>query len=322
MIHRGFTLIELIISLAIAAIVSLALTTMLNQSYASQKKLESLSHLYSRATLLFTQLERDLMGATIPIENILALETKDTKKENSPKQAEIQQVEKKESDEPLYKSVDKVFYYTRTNNQIFFSWITRNPLQLYWGRSVGVARPRIARVMYRLEPDPKDKSLFKLMRSEGFDLTYTPYEKHTDQKYKGYTLVNDIKSIKITCVAVQEKKDESQVPSVKANEQKKPEKPPVTAVKILDSWEWPRSEENKKSGEKTEQELPPLPQGVRIEIVLWDSARERDVTFEYGILIPSLPTLQRQKKEADKKPAAKELQATDGNGAANAGENS
>ncbi len=331
----GFTLVELIVSLAIATIVSLALTTMLNQSYASQKKLESLSHLYSRATLLFTQLERDLMGATIPIENILALEAKDAKKEKNSKQAEAQQAEKKEqseqsesksekkeSDEVSYKSIDKVFYYTRTNNQMFFSWITKNPLQLYWGSSVGVARPRIARVMYRLEPDPKDKTLFKLMRSEGFDLTYTPYEKHTDQKYKGYALVDDIKSIKITCVAVQEKKDEAQIPLAKAGEQKKSEKPPVTEVKMLDSWEWPRSEENKKSGEKVEQELPPLPQGVRIELVLWDAARERDVTFEYGILIPALPRLQRQKKEADKKPAAKEPQVLDVKGAASLGKSS
>ena len=140
-----------------------------------------------------------------------------------------------------------------------------------------------------------------MIRTEGLDLTYTPYEKHSDQKYAGYALVDDIKTLKITCISVQEKKDENQVPLAQAGEQKKQEKPPVTEVKKLDSWEWPRTDKDTKNDDKKEQELSPLPQGIRIELVLWDEAREREVTFEYAIAIPSLPTLQRGTKEADKK---------------------
>ena len=81
----GFTLLELVISIAIAAILSLSLTMLLNQSYASQKKLDTITHLHERATLFFTQLERDLMGATIPIENILSLETEEQKKSKNQK---------------------------------------------------------------------------------------------------------------------------------------------------------------------------------------------------------------------------------------------
>ncbi len=57
-------------------------------------------------------------------------------------------------------------------------------------------------------------------------------------------------------------------------------------------------------------------------MILWDEARERDVTFEYAIAIPSLPTLQRGKKEADtqenKKPATLP-KVSPGNGAVNGG---
>lgn len=318
---KGFTLLELVISIAIAAIISLSLTMLLNQSYASQKKLESLTQLHERAALLFTQLERDLMGATIPIENILALESENQKKDKGKKPAQDTK-EKKESTEPApssadkkedipYKPFDRVFYYKRANNQLFFSWITDNPLQLYWGSAVGVARPRIARVMYRLEPDPNDKTLFKLMRAEGFDLTYAPYEKHTEQKYKGYALVEGIKSLKITCVSIilkqDEQKDESvKVPAAQAgtDKQKKTEqKPPQTEVKTADSWEWPLPKDEKSSSakatadmDKKTEEMPPLPQGIRIELVLWNEATEREVTFEYGIYIPSLPILQRERK--------------------------
>ncbi len=320
-VHQGFTLLELVISIAIAAIISLSLTMLLNQSYASQTKLESLTQLNERATLFFTQLERDLMGATIPIENILALEAEQEKKSKN-KKDDAAQAPKKENgeknnqtaaqdskkEEPAYKPFDRVFYYNRgAQNRFFFSWVTRNPLQLHWGSSVGAARPRIARVMYRLEQDATDKTLFKLIRSEGLDLTYAPYEKHADPKYKGSAIIDGVKSIKVTCVAVIEKKDEqkdaAKVPLANAaGQQKKEEKPPVTEVKVLDHWEWPLSKDDKQKDDKKSEELPPLPQGVRVELVLWDATHEREVTFAYGIYIPALPTLHREKKDEKKAP--------------------
>jgi|GEM_PF-1221305 len=331
MMRQGFTLIELIVSLLIGALLSISLTMMLQQSYASQKKLESLTNLYGRASLVFTQIERDLMGATVPIENILALEDERKKKGSKKKPEETQKAaeaapenkEKKEAapkeeteqkpesskGEVPYKPFDRVFYCGKHGALLHWSWITHNPLQLYWGASVGTARPRIARIMYRLEPDKEDKTLFNLVRSEGFDLSYAPYEKHADAKYKGSVIAAGVKRMVVTSFAVQEKREE-QVPEAKAGATKKSEKPPTIEVKTLETWEWPRNqkEQAEKKDKKDEQELPPLPQGVRIVLTLWDAASEREKTFESAIYIPSVPSLQResQAQPTDKKEEKKE----------------
>lgn len=339
MMRHGFTLIELIVSLLIGALISISLTALLQQSYASQRKLEALTNLYGRASLIFTQLERDLMGATIPIENILALEderkkkggakVKDGQKDTADKTKEPEKKDeqkgpqdsadaaKEGSKEPPYKPYERVFYAESRNNpsKLFFSWITHDPLQLYWGSTVGTARPRIARIMYRLEPHTDDKTVFKLIRSEGFDLSYAPYEKHTDAKYKGSVIAEDIKRIALTFFAVQEKKDkdasggdDKKVPQAKAGEQKKVEKPPVMEVHTAEQWEWPRpkKEQAEKDAQKDIQELPPLPQGVRILLTLWDPATEREVTFESAVYIPSVPTLDRESGKGKKEPETKE----------------
>ena len=311
---RGFTLIELVISLAIAAIVGVSLTMLLNQSYAAQKKVDSISYFYSRATLLFTQLERELMGAMVPIENILALEDKRKNKNNKNKETvgevkigtekatpETEGQEKKKEDEPPYKAFERVFYCFQKSHTLFFSWISHDPLQLYWGSSIGVARPRVARIMYRLEQSPTDKTLFRLIRSEGFDLTYTPYEKHGEKNYIGDQLIDDVRSITITCVFLQEKKDEKAIPNKDA-ELEKSDTPPIFEVKKMDSWEWPQSEkDNQKSTEPSKQELPALPNGIHIKIVLWDAVTEKEVAFESAITIPAVPQLDHdQEKQKEK----------------------
>jgi prepilin-type N-terminal cleavage/methylation domain-containing protein len=315
---HGFTLIELVISLAIAAIIGVSLTLLLNQSYVAQKKFESLTQLNGSVTLFFTQLERDLMGATVPIENILTLEDqrkkKDTKKPSTPNEAQKPTSENEKQEELPYKAIEKVFYCAQQKQQLILSWISRDPLQLYWGSSVGAAHPRIARIMYRLEQDPADKTLYKLIRSEGSDLTYTPYEKHNDQKYKGDTIIDAVKNVTITCVSLQEKKDDKNIPNKDATS-KKSTTPPIFEVKKTENWEWPQSEkDNQKKNESSEQEQPPLPHGIHIKITLWNRIEEKEIVFESAIAIPSIPSLERsdkkQQPEGEKKNAPKPDQSS------------
>lgn len=88
MIKSGFTLLELIISLAIAAILSVCLTMFLAQSNKYQVAVQDRTSVYTRASVVLHQLEKDLSGAHIPIQNIISQqqeEEKNKKKHHSKK---------------------------------------------------------------------------------------------------------------------------------------------------------------------------------------------------------------------------------------------
>jgi len=68
MLTAGFTLIELLISSAIAAMLTGLLFFAFSQTSKLIPKLDSYDDVYSKATLLNTQLERDLSGAFVPNE--------------------------------------------------------------------------------------------------------------------------------------------------------------------------------------------------------------------------------------------------------------
>jgi hypothetical protein len=230
---------------------------------------------------------------------------KTEEKEKEKKEPDTTEKSKEAAEEP-FKLIPRVFYLTQSADRMnLFSWITTNPLQVYWSASVGSARPRIARILYRLEPDAAHKGAFTLMRSEGTDLMLAPYEQRTpDEKHKGYALLEGVKSFKITCTT-------RKVPEESKKEQKKEEtksattkqQEPELVIETVTTWEWPASEEQKKeSSKQPEKKLQerPLPDTVAITFVLWDALYEKTFEFTTAVPIPAQPSLERESEKTDK----------------------
>lgn len=99
--NHGFSLIELMISLTISAMIIAGLFSTLSQVGLAENTITSVTDAHQKAAILFTHLERDIMGAFIP-------EQVDPIKK--PKDAH----EKQEATKP----VDKVFWVNRAMKKI------------------------------------------------------------------------------------------------------------------------------------------------------------------------------------------------------------
>jgi prepilin-type N-terminal cleavage/methylation domain-containing protein len=311
MIRTGFTLIELVISIAIAAILGVGITLFLSQTGSYQAAVEDRASLYTRASVALHQFEKDISGARVPVENILheqKMREEKNKKTTNPAQKEAPKPEKgseKAEAEEAVKPIARVFYVEQKNKQLTtLSCITDNPLKIYWSKSVGSSKPDIARVIYRFVPDPQHDHSFILTRQEGIDLDFNAYDPKNVKAARAYEVIDGIKTCSLRCIVIQpqEESTESEKSDKKtAPEQKKPQPPaPETPPKIIEyeMWDWPSAEKAKKETEKTPET--PLPNLISVTLELWDARYERTTEFVYTIPILATPSLD-EKSEAEAK---------------------
>jgi len=238
---KGFILIELLIATLIAGMISILLLTALQQTNKFQSVIDNNIDIYTRATIFHHQLEKDIMGAFVPIQ-AYKQSTSNEKTDKKP---------------PL----DHIFYSANRDKKFdILTFITTNPLVVYWGVKTSSTKPRIARVVYRLLSEDKKKSSYKLLRQEGSELFFTHYKKNNPKAPRSYQLINGIKDLSITYTIVEEQQeiDKKQLLYKKVNE-----------------WNWPQKDQlNKK-------EKPPLPQFITVNLVLWDNDYKHDVSFTF-----------------------------------------
>jgi prepilin-type N-terminal cleavage/methylation domain-containing protein len=331
MMKAGFTLIELMVSLIIASILSVSLTLFLSQTSAYQASVEDRASVHTRASIALHQMEKDITGARVPIENVIAEQEKNAaKKKQAPATPEKNPQEKNQKpeaapggakkEEPV-KPVARVFYAEqKEDNLILFTCVTSNPLKVYWSKSVGAPKPAIARVVYRLKPDPEHPDSFILMWQEGADLDVAAYDQKAAKSVRSYEVIDGIKSCSMRFMLVElddekKKAEEADPASAKsyggqggiAEKEEKPEKkknekkegvvkegpPKVTEHK---TWDWPLPENTKQESTKKssaakagkggdEEPSAPLPTFVVLTLALWDARYERATEFVYTIPI-------------------------------------
>lgn len=255
----GFSLIELMISLLISAMIISGLFSTLYQIGQTQTSLNTVTDVHQKAAILFSHLERDIMGSFIP-EQVDPIKL--------PKKSAAVNVPTTEN---KVKPIDKVFYGKSRDDKNLeqLTFITSNALQVYAGIKNSKQKPRTARVVYRLEPQKGVKESFVFSRQEGADLNYELYRATSQKKRVApiYTMIDNIASLSITYLTPAAQKEKTVGVDQKI-EYKKTKK-------------W--NSEIKQ--EKNNQISYKLPEFVEISLVLWDMAHEKKFDFSYTVPI-------------------------------------
>jgi prepilin-type N-terminal cleavage/methylation domain-containing protein len=317
----GFTLLELIIALAIAAMLSASLTLFLSQSNTYQIAVQNRASVYTRAIVFFHQFEKDLSGAHIPMQNKISEQQKKEKTEQAGKKPAIPEKKPAAAKEPETKKeepikpLSRVFYLEqKDNNMQQLTFITNNPLKVYWSSSIGAPKPSIARVVYYLKPDPDHANSFILMRQEGTDLDISAYEQKAAKAVRAYEVIDGIQSCSIRLVVIEHEQEKEKEKTAKEAAEKEPTK---TAPKPTDtkapfttteytSWNWPLTEKKQTDGEKQPSSV--LPHLVSLTLRLWDAQYDRTVECTYTITIYAAltPTEEAKKPEEQTEDKAEE----------------
>jgi hypothetical protein len=298
----GFSLLELIISTLIASMIGGILLTALYQGNRFQITVDTIVDSSMRIGIVANQLEKDLMGAFIPMQSHKKEEK--TKKAASPeeKKADGKKTGTKEEREKLKplsekkeekKLLEKIFVSTnKAGNLDTLTFITNDPLAVFVGKDVGVVKPKMVRVQYTLKPEPERKDSFALMRQESVQLDMAQYK-----NVREYEIIGGIKQCSITFTARIEKKEEQS----KEQAGKAVAKAPHISYEYKTFPEW--ASEHKQEDNKKE-ELPRIPYYIEIKMILWDSQykKQEGHTLFFAIPTDTVPIdITPEKKEPPKK---------------------
>lgn len=262
----GFTLIEILIVLLITTMIGSLLFTVLNQANTGLRVTDRLIHESQRAIILRQQLEKDFSGAMVPVVAVLEDEAKQDEAKQGATKQDVQNQQTKKDDaktqkKEAVKPLTKLFLGTNKDKELdTLTFITNNPLQVYWSEKTGRLKSRVARVVYRLVPSKDEKNVFALMRQEGDDLYYESY-KPGDKQVREFVLIEGIRSLTVQYAYLVDGKEKN----------KKKE------VKIEAAW---NSDEKKNKDKRVEKQLPDW---LIVTCVLWDVSRKATAVYEFKI---------------------------------------
>ncbi|PKN03539.1 hypothetical protein CVU75_01750, partial [Candidatus Dependentiae bacterium HGW-Dependentiae-1] len=192
--------------------------------------------------------------------------------------------DEKEKDEKKKEApLTHIFYGANKGAQFeLLTCITANPLTIYWGERVGGAKPRMARVVYRLIKEKGAPVSYRLVRQESYSpLDWAAFSADGAKSIRQLELIAGIKSCTISYTVAAEKKSEK---SEKVEKNTKKKKKKEYEYKESKEWKLPDKETEKeiakKETEKKEKQKE-LPDFVTMKLVLWDDAKVREVPFEF-----------------------------------------
>lgn len=270
----GFVLLEILIAIALGAMIGAAIFTSFFQVNRAYNMAEQVIAFDDRAVLVQHQIERDVSGAFIPYIFLSQRETTTTTHETvtTPtkiKTTETTEKEKKKKEGPL----EKAFYAEqRDGNLGLLSCVTSNPLPSY-----DSAKPRVARVTYQLVPEQMrgQKPSYRLFRDEQENISFVQPQAESPGRYE---LVRGIKSMTVQYRArppkEKEKKGDKKQSSLQGAQEKKTQEelPPYETFSV-----W-----GKEQIEKVKRNLPHF---VDVTISFWGRAQKRARSFTFKTAI-------------------------------------
>ena len=279
---KGFTLIEIMIGIVIAGMLSAGLFNTITQVGSVQQTISGLTSIYGRLAIFQQQIERDLMGAFVPMQyDVLPTQTGQKPSEHKP--------------------LEKIFYAEskgKGGRLDYLTFITTNPLEVYSGVKNVKLKPRVARVVYRLVPDPKNKLWFLLQRQEGTShLSFEKYAKDAQGDFRAFTMIDGIRDISVQFISIEQKEDKE---SKKITYTYKRQPNWDSFVKDV-AGQGSKESTVKGAQQPKERPWPKLPNQVEFTISLWD-ANKSYKTFTMTIPIESMVgnfAQEEKKKDAE-----------------------
>lgn len=268
----GFTLIELVIGVMLASMISLVLYQTLNQTNKSTQIIKSTIDLDTTLALVYNQLDKDLSGVYIPREEPLATlpTTPKTTTTSAQKSTTTQEAKQTTTTQAPYK-FEKIFYATEEKDNLkMLTFITTNALE------ADIANlPHSVRVVYRLIQDDDNKDKFKLVRQQSAWKNLDIIKDNKMEKFRGYDVATGIKKFSIKYFATEEPKEDQKKPS-------------YTALK-----EWGSEEQIK----KYKQEVPAY---LGIDGEIWDDTNKSKRDFKFMFKVFGFEMKKEKKKEVEK----------------------
>ncbi|HEV2600967.1 MAG TPA: prepilin-type N-terminal cleavage/methylation domain-containing protein [Candidatus Babeliales bacterium] len=288
---QGFNLIELLIAMAIGSMLAIIITQSYSTMNQSVQIIDNIIDFDARIGIVTAQIKQDISGACIP---------------PRVQQERMKKMEQKKPDqkENSIKPLSHIFYATENNKQFqLLTCITNNPLQLYWSSSIGSAKPRLVRVVYRLKPEPLNrvKPSFILVRQEATTLDFDLFAEGNEQKIREYELINNIKEMSCEYLTAVQKEEPKQ------DIQKKDAAPtaPQTSqpIEYKSSFSWNQEEQWQK--DTGNEQLLLIPNIIVVAITLWDNQQKSTKSYQFPItIIPDVQQLPAVQKNKNEKPAS------------------
>lgn len=298
---NGFILIEILVSLAISAIILTALYNFLYQANSSVTRVQRVSSIDTRDLLMQNQMESDLSSAIVLFER--KVKSQDGQKAGTAQASGAGSGAKNKKEEYEDVPLKKCFYSKNNGDNLeVLTFVTGNPLKAF-----KKPKSQICRIIYKVIQDKQksrvgagrqaDPISFTLFRQESDLLGFEEMEK---SKPASYIFVKNIKKIAIeytVAVKPEEKKDKkdddskaSQGQKSKASAQVSQEKKEQKVqYKSFKSW----AEQEIKNTKKDR------PDFCRIYGQLWDDVKKVSRNFEFKFFV-CIPEGEPEKIKADK----------------------
>ncbi len=273
MIRPGFSLIEIIIALAISSFVGIMVFNTVWLLQQSSKRYNQLITIDSQQQILFSQMQKDISSMVVPLYGFIP----------NPK-------EKREDQEKAQQEYFKKFgLQIEIENEKFknLSFVTTTILGVY-----GAKKPRLARVRYLMIPDANHQNYFTLMRQESPELSMSDFERSiAENKNFSHAIAFGIKTSSISCTSIAMHEDQKKVEEVS-------------------SWsltELAKKQQQPDAQGKIEQPIA-LPQIITFNGVMGDFTSDHEHPFSYSFFISIDPRIKPQQQE-NKEPAKQETSA-------------
>ncbi len=291
---KGFSLIEVILAMAISIGLTAILFQSLSQSNRVLQKIINSSSLTRKMTIVQQIFDREISGIVFPefvwdennqsdnIELNDEVKKEEIAKKESPDTAKNKKEENSKKENfplPFECQIDEF------GNLKMFTFITTNPIPSYQE-----PQTHMVRIMYTLQPDIINPGEFVLMHQQSENFNPKKFMIESDECVKKYPILEGIKSIVVEFLVEkkekeqQDKNDQSKDNKDQKDTNKQKDIPKTRAFEVLKEWKIDQENQKNKNDEKNKKvkddEVSQLPVFIHMKITIFDDIKKTYV-YEY-----------------------------------------